>query len=152
MRKKSSSYHTGTIKKSIQIKATPQKVWKKISNIVGLSSWVIDVKETVFLSKKKRGVGAIRKITFNDGNEVEEHIVDWKNQKSFTYIATEGLPLRAYVATISMEPKNKNTVKLTWQSYLNSKKMTENEFLEFLVFMGTFYETSLNNLKKSLES
>ena len=51
--KKTSSYHTGTIKKSIQIKATPQKVWKKISNIVGLSSWVIDVKETVFLSKKK---------------------------------------------------------------------------------------------------
>jgi hypothetical protein len=151
--KKSStkSFHTGTVKKTIIIKAPKQKVWRKISNIVGLPSWLIDVKKTVYLSKKKRGVGAIREITFNDGNTIEEHVVAWHNGEYFTYIATEGLPLRAYVATISIKPRNKNLVQLTWQSYLNSKKMTENEFLEFLVFMGTFYEASLENLKNSLE-
>ena len=145
------SFHTGTVKKSINIKASKQKVWRKISNITGLPSWLIDVKKTVYLSKKKRGVGAIREITFNDGNTIEEHVVDWKNEKYFTYVATEGLPLRAYVATISIQAKSKNLVQLTWQSYINSKKMTENEFLEFLVFMGTFYESSLANLKNSLE-
>ncbi len=145
------SFHTGTVKKSIFIKASKQKVWRKISNIVGLPSWLIDVKETVYLSKKKRGVGAIREITFDDGNTIEEHVVAWKDGEYFTYVATEGLPLRVYVATISIKPKNKNSIQLTWQSYLNSKKMTENEFLEFLVFMGTFYEASLENLKKSLE-
>ena len=145
------SFHTGTVKKIIVIKAPKQKVWRKISDIVGLPSWLIDVKKTVYLSKIKRGVGAIREITFNDGNTIEEHIVAWQNGEYFTYIATEGLPLRAYVATISIKPKSKNSIQLTWQSYLNSKKMTENEFLEFLVFMGTFYETSLENLKNSLE-
>jgi len=145
------SFHTGTVKKTIIIKAPKQKVWRKISNIVGLPSWLIDVKKTVYLSKKKRGVGAIREITFNDGNTIEEHVVAWKNGEYFTYIATEGLPLRVYVATISIKPKSKNSVQLTWQSYLNSTKMTENKFLEFLVFMGTFYETSLENLKNSLE-
>lgn len=150
-RKGAKSFHTGTVKKSIIIKASKQKVWRKISNIIGLPSWLIDVKNTVYLSKKKRGVGAIREITFKDGNTIEEHIVAWQNGEYFTYIATEGLPLRAYVATISIKPKSKNSVQLTWQSYLNSKKMTENEFLEFLVFMRTFYETSLKNLKKSLE-
>ena len=145
------SFHTGTVKKSIFIKASKQKVWRKISNIVGLPSWLIDVKETVYLSKKKSGVGAIRKITFDDGNTIEEHVVAWKDGEYFTYVATEGLPLRAYVATISIKPKSKNSIQLTWQSYLNSKKMTENEFLEFLVFMGAFYEASLENLKKSLE-
>ena len=139
------------MKKSIFIKASKQKVWRKISNIVGLPSWLIDVKETVYLSKKKSGVGAIRKITFDGGNTIEEHVVAWKNGEYFTYVATEGLPLRAYVATISIKPKSKNSIQLTWQSYLNSKKMTENEFLEFLVFMGAFYEASLENLKKSLE-
>jgi hypothetical protein len=139
------------VKKSIFIKASKQKVWRKISNIVGLPSWLIDVKETVYLSKKKSGVGAIRKITFDDGNTIEEHVVAWKDGEYFTYVATEGLPLRAYVATISIKPKSKNSIQLTWQSYLNSKKMTENEFLEFLVFMGAFYEASLENLKKSLE-
>ncbi|HUT07177.1 MAG TPA: SRPBCC family protein [Nitrosopumilaceae archaeon] len=144
------SFHTGTVKKSLIIKASKQNVWRKISNIVGLS-WLIDVKKTVYLSKKKHGVGAIRKITFNDGNTIEEHVVAWKNGEYFTYIATEGLPLRAYVATISIKPKSKNLVQLNWESYINSQKMTENEFLEFLVFMGTFYETSMENLKNALE-
>lgn len=150
-KKGAKSFHTGTVKKSIIIKAPKQKVWRKISNIIGLPSWLIDVKKTTLLSKKKRGVGAIREITFKDGNTIEEHVVAWQDGEYFTYVATEGLPLRAYVATISIIPKSKNSIQLTWQSYLNSKKMTENEFLEFLVFMGTFYEASLENLKNSLE-
>ena len=149
--KSSKAYHTGTVKKSIVIHSPKNKVWRKVSNLIGLPTWLVDVKKTVFLSKKKRGVGAIREITFNDGNTIEEHVVAWKNGEFYTYIATEGLPLRAYVATISIKPKGKNSVHLTWQSYLNSQKMSEKEFMEFVVFMGTFYETSLENLKKSLE-
>jgi len=145
------SFHTDSIKKTIMIKASQGKVWQKISNIVGLSSWVIDVKKTTYLSKKKRDVGAIRKITFTDGKTIEEHIVAWKEKEYFTYIATEGLPLRAYVATISIKPKNKQTVQLTWQSYFNSKKMSRKQFIKFVTSMGTFYEASLDNLKKILE-
>ena len=133
------------------IKTSKGKVWRKVSNIVGLPTWLIDVKKTVYLSKKKRGVGAVRLITFADGNKIEEHIVAWKDQEYFTYIATEGLPLRAYVATISIKAKSKKIVQVTWQSYLNSKKMSEKQFLEFLAFMGSFYDASLENLKALLE-
>lgn len=145
------SFHTGSVKKTISIKASKDRVWKKISNIAGLPTWVVDVKKTVYLSKKKRDVGAVRLITFADENKIEEHVVAWKNKEYFTYMATEGLPLRAYVATISIKTKSKNLVELTWQSYLNSKKMSEKQFLEFLVFMGSFYEASLENLKVLLE-
>ena len=145
------SFHTGSVKKTIMIKASKDKVWRKVSNIVGLPTWLIDVKKTVYLSKKKRDVGAIRLITFTDGNKIEEHIVAWKNKEYFTYIATEGLPLRAYVATISIKTKSKKLVELTWQSYLNSKKMSKKQFLEFVSFMGSFYEASLENLKLLLE-
>ena len=151
MKKAQKSFHTGTVKKSVTVNCPKPKVWRSISNIVGLSKWLVDAKKTVFLSKKKRGVGAIRKITFNDGNNIEEHIVAWNDEEYFTYIATEGLPLRAYVATISIKPKKRDSTIITWQSYINSKKMTEKQFLEFLVFMGTFYETSLGNLKRHLE-
>ena len=144
-------FHTGSVKKTIKIKSSHDKVWRKISNIAGLPTWVIDVKKTTYLSKKKKGIGAVRLITFADGNKIEEHIVAWINKESFTYIATEGLPLRAYIATISIKPKSKNLVELTWESYLNSEKMSENQFLEFLAFMGVFYETSLENLKEILE-
>ena len=145
------TFQTDSVRKTITIKASKEKVWHKISNIAGLSSWVIDVKKTTYLSKKRRNVGAIRKITFADGNIIEEHIVAWKEQAYFTYIATEGLPLRAYVATISINAKNNNTTQITWRSYFNSKKMTAKQFTEFVKFMGAFYETSLKNLKELLE-
>ena len=145
------SFHTDSVKKTIIINASKEKVWRKISNISGLSSWVIDVKKTTYLSKKRRNIGAIRKITFTDGNTIEEHIVAWRKEEYFTYIATEGLPLRAYVATISIKPKNKKTVQLTWQSYFNSKKMSRKQFMKFVASMSTFYEISLENLKKILE-
>jgi len=145
------SYNSGSVKKTITIRASKDKVWRKISNIVGLPMWVVDVKKTVFLSKKKKGIGAVRLITFADGNKIEEHVVAWKDKESFTYVATEGLPLRAYVATISIKAKTSKSVELTWQSYLNSKKMSQNEFLQFLAFMGSFYEASLENLKALLE-
>ena len=145
------SFHTGTVKKTIRVKAPKDKVWRKISNIVGLPTWVVDVKNTVYLSKKRTGVGAIRLITFEDGNKIEEHVVAWKKGEYFTYIATKGLPLRAYVATISIKPKSKNLVELRWESYLNSEKMSEKEFLDFIVFMAAFYEASLENLKRTLE-
>ena len=145
------AFHTGTVKKTIKINASKDKVWKKISNIVGLTSWLVDVTKTEYLSQKKKGVGAIRLITFEDRNEIEEHIVAWEKGEYFTYVATEGLPLRAYVATISIKKKTKVMTELTWQSYLNSQKMSEKQFLEFLVFMGSFYEASLENLKRLLE-
>jgi hypothetical protein len=145
------SFHTGSVKKTIKIKASNEKVWRKISNIAGLPTWVVDVKKTTYLSKKKKDVGAVRLITFSNGNKIEEHVVAWKNKEYFTYIATEGLPLRAYVATISIKKKSAKLTELTWQSYLNSVKMSEKEFLEFLAFMGSFYEASLENLKILLE-
>ena len=145
------AFHTGSVKKTTTINTSPQRVWRKISNIAGLPSWVIDVKKTTYLSKKKKNVGTIRLITFLDNSTIEEHVVAWKQGEYFTYVATEGLPLRAYVATISLKKKSKDKTELTWQSYINSKKMSEKQFLEFLAFMGSFYQSSLENLKKILE-
>ncbi|MCV0392057.1 MAG: SRPBCC family protein [Nitrosopumilus sp.] len=145
------SFHTDVVKKTIKIKASRDKVWRKVSNLVGLPTWLIDVKKTIYLSKKRKGVGAVRLITFSDGNKIEEHVVAWKDGEYFTYIATEGLPLRAYVATISIKTKSKNLIELTWQSYLNSKKMTKKQFTEFVEYLSSFYVASLENLKESLE-
>jgi len=81
------SFHTGTIKRTVRINTSKEKVWRKISNIVGLPTWVVNVKETTYLSKKKKDVGAIRLITFADGTKIEEHVVAWKKEEYFTYVA-----------------------------------------------------------------
>lgn len=148
---KQKTNHSSIVKKSILINSSSDKVWRKISNIAGLPEWVLDVKNTVYLSKIKRGVGAIRNITFDDGNQIEEHVVAWKNKKYFSYLAISGLPLRVYHATISMKPQTRKSTRVTWQSYINSKKMTKKEFNEFVSFLSSFYQKSLENLKSKLE-
>jgi len=148
---KQKTNYSGIVKKSILINSSSDKVWRKISNIAGLPEWVLDVKKTVYLSKIKKGVGAIRNITFEDGNQIEEHVVAWKNKKYFSYLAISGLPLRVYHATISIESKTRKTTRVTWQSYFNSKKMTKKEFDEFVSSLCSFYQSSLENLKLKLE-
>ena len=102
------------------------------------------------MSQKKYGVGAIRLISFEDGSDVEEHIVDWFPKKSFSYIAITGLPLLAYFATISMKKMSGGRVKVTWESYFISDKKKK-EFLEFSKFLNQFYTKSLHNLKSDIQ-
>ena len=146
------SFHTGMLKKTIKIRAPQERVWRHISNVMKLESWADGVAKTVCLSKKSRGVGAVRLISFTDGNTVEEHIVAWNNGESFTYAATYGLPLRVYVATLSITPLSADTSKLQWQSYLNSESMSQEEFSVFYASLESFYEHSLENFKTLVES
>ena len=141
--------HAGSAKRSVMIKASVETVWKKLSEITKLG-WLEEQKSTKFLSQKKYGVGAIRLISFEDGSDVEEHIVEWSPKKCFSYIAITGLPLLSYLATISMKKAASGRVKVTWQSCFVSDKKKK-EFLEFSKFLSQFYLKSLQNLKSGIE-
>ena len=138
--------NSGSVKKSVIIDSDLEKVWLKISKITKLD-WLEGQKSTKFLGEKKRGVGAKRLISFEDGSDVEEHIVGWRPKEYFSYIAVSGLPLEAYHATISIEKNKSKSVKITWESYFASKS-TKNEFEDFEEFLSSFYSQSLKNLKK----
>jgi|TARA_Y100000310_G_scaffold77295_1_gene73921 hypothetical protein len=141
--------HVGSAKRSVMIKSSVEIVWKKLSKITKLD-WLEEQKSSKFLSQKRNGVGAIRLISFEDGSDVEEHIVEWSPKKCFSYIAITGLPLLAYLATISMKKATNGRVKVTWQSYFVSDKKKK-EFLEFSEFLCQFYSKSLQNLKSHIE-
>jgi len=141
--------HVGSAKRSVIIKASIETVWKKLSKITILD-WLEEQKSSKFLSQKKYGVGAIRLISFEDGSDVEEHIVEWYPKRGFSYIAITGLPLLAYLATISMKKISNGRVKVTWQSYFVSDKKKK-EFLEFSKFLNQFYTKSLHNLKSNIQ-
>ena len=136
--------NSGSVKKSVMIDADLEKVWTKISKITKLD-WLQGQKSTNYLSEKKSGVGSKRLISFEDGSDVEEHVVGWRPKEYFSYIAISGLPLNAYHATISIQKSNKNT-KVTWESYFASDN-TKKEFDEFIKFLSNFYAQSLKNLK-----
>ena len=131
--------NSGSIKKSVIINTDLDKAWSKISKITKLD-WLQGQKSTKFLGEKKTGIGSKRLISFEDGANVEEHIVGWRVREYFSYIAISGLPLNAYHATISIEKKEKS-VKITWESYFSSDS-TKNEFDEFVLFLSNFYVQS----------
>ena len=141
--------YTGSAKRSVIIDANIETIWKKLSKITKLD-WLEEQKSSKFLSKKKYGVGAIRLISFEDGSDVEEHIVEWSPKKGFSYIAITGLPLLVYLASITMEKTSGGRVRVTWQSYFVSDKKKK-EFLEFSKFLNKFYTKSLHNLKSDIE-
>jgi len=138
--------NSGSMKKSVIIDSDLEKVWSKVSKITKLD-WLEGQKSTKFLGEKKSGIGAKRLISFEDGSDVEEHIVGWRPKEYFSYIAVSGLPLDAYHATISIEKNKMKSIKITWESYFASK-ITKNEFEDFVEFLSSFYSQSLKNLKK----
>ena len=139
---------TDFIKKSVVVRTDINNVWNYLSKISSLN-WLENQKSTKFLSQKKRGVGAIRLISFEDGSNVEERIVGWHPKKHFSYIATSGLPLNSYHATISMN-KIESGVKIVWESYFSSNE-EKSDFYTFTKFLSKFYVSSLRNLKVELE-
>ena len=139
---------TDFIKKSVVVRTDINNAWNYLSKISSLN-WLENQKSTKFLSQKKRGVGAIRLISFEDGSNVEERIVGWHPKKHFSYIATSGLPLNSYHATISMN-KTESGVKIIWESYFSSNE-EKSGFHTFTKFLSQFYVSSLRNLKVELE-
>ena len=139
---------TDFIKKSVVVRTDINNAWNYLSKISSLN-WLENQKSTKFLSQKKRGVGAIRLISFEDGSNVEERIVGWHPKKHFSYIATSGLPLDSYHATISMN-KIESGVKIVWESYFSSNE-EKSDFNTFTKFLSQFYVSSLRNLKVELE-
>ena len=140
----STGYHSGTANTSTTINVSKEIVWKKISNIVNLD-WLKEIKKIAYITEKRVGVGAGRKLEFQDGSVINEYIVGWDDGQYFSYVATSGLPLRAYHATISIDAIQGFT-KITWESYFSSK-CSEKEFKEFSSFLSVFYVKSLKNLK-----
>lgn len=143
--------HNHTLRRTIRVRASRNTAWRLLADIAGMPAWAHNVRKTAILSEKKRGVGAVRLVTFSDGRKVEEHITSWKPKSCFTYAATDGLPLRAYVATISIAESGGGSVRITWQSYMSSAYMTESQFGMFLADLAAFYEISLGNLRRLLE-
>ena len=103
------------------------------------------VAKTVPLAGPRTGFGAGRIISFDAGNSVKEIITGWKKGEYLSYVASSGLGISAYHATISLKPVRGKT-RITWESVFADKdgKIVEN----FKKEIGEFYSKSLRALRK----
>lgn len=140
--------YSGTVSRRAQVRQPPGRVWKKLSDITGMAGWALGVSSCAALPGPRRGVGARRTVRFADGRSVEEHFTDW-HRNSYTYAAVSGLGLRAYVATMSVEPSARGS-SVAWRSYMASGQTTRARFEAARSEMGEFYSGSLRALAGAL--
>lgn len=142
----------GTVTRSVVVHASPQKAWRRLSEIGNLASWIVSIKKCIITSKKRKGVGATRLITFNDGSIIEEQIVIWNSSKSFSYLVIgKILPFRAYFATLSIKPIGRNLTKITWSGYIGTNNFTKFQFKKTISEYDLLYKNSLPRLKSLIE-
>ena len=139
--------YTDTISEDIIINVSPNKVWQILQNISSMKVWAEGVIDVKYMTTKRSGIGAGRLVVFADAT-VEEYIVQW-SKYNYTYVATSGLPLDLYVASLAITEQVHNT-KLCWQSFLKSEDTTRLEFNKIIKNMKNFYRNSLDNLKSNL--
>ncbi|HXV38787.1 MAG TPA: SRPBCC family protein [Nitrosopumilaceae archaeon] len=142
----------GTVTRSVVVHVSPQKAWRRLSEIGNLARWIVGIKKCVITSKKRKGVGATRLITFNDGSVIEEQIVIWNSGKSFSYLVIgKILPFRAYFATLSIKPLGRNLTKVTWSGYIGTNNVTKAQFKKTISKYDLLYKSSLPRLKSLME-
>ena len=145
------SFHSGSVKRSVTAKVPRPHAWRIVGDITSLPKWVVGVKGCRLAGRARRRIGAIRVLDFDDGNTIEEHVIAWNDGEWFSYVAVSGLPLRAYVATISLRDVSREATRITWQSYMNSESMRQEKFASIVESMEALYADSLANLKAMLE-
>ena len=141
--------YSGTVSRRISVKRPARDAWRALSDITGMAGWADGVSSCTALGGPRRGVGARRVVRFEDGPAIEEHFTEWR-PFSYTYAAVSGLDLRAYVATISVEPA-RGSCLVRWRSYMASCSTTRARFEASRSAMGSFYSRSLRSFAAMLE-
>lgn len=135
------------VSKSVQINATKDRVWSKIRDFAGVDAWLAGATKVELTSSQRFGVGASRKIFFDDGSVVIEYAVGWQPRKSVSYVATSGLPFEAYHATLSISKE----CLIQWTSFIISKNSNKSQFEASLADLAAFYVASLGRLKNIIQ-
>jgi carbon monoxide dehydrogenase subunit G len=158
------------VKETIQINATPDKVWSIIKNFDDMS-WLPAVKNTKAEGDNK--AGATRVLTLKNGGTITEKLKKYKEDKmTYAYKITEMstaktithsgkeeqvpvLPVSNYAASISVKAKGDGSV-VTWKAgyyraYMNNNPPEEMNEAAANTAVTAILKEGLENLKTLAE-
>lgn len=147
-----------SVKQSIEINANPDDVWAKARDYGDAGAWHPAVKKTEILGGENNKVGAIRMLTLQDGGQIREKLLAYDMKKrSFRYEILDGvMPVRKYVATISVAKTKDGKSVVTWQSSFKRKDESATPAPgqgdeDVTKLITGIYKMGLDNLKKISE-
>ena len=147
-----------TVTQTIEIKASPDAVWGKISDFNGLNTWHPAVAKSEILSGTNNQKGAVRLLTLQDGGTIKEKLLRYSAKgKSFKYSIIEGvLPVSHYESVIRVKPGKNGGSVVEWFGKFRRKSPLVNppageDDATAKNTITSVYKAGLENLKKLAE-
>ena len=115
---------------SRDINSDVETVWQFYSDFNGLHKWVPGIKSSELEGDVANNtVGAKRVLTFGDGKQVHETLVDYQPEAhTLTYtIPGDDLGVRGYKSVMSVKSKTDNTSVFTWSATFEAVKGYEDK-------------------------
>lgn len=125
--KNTSSAPTLHVEEKVVINAPADKVWEKINNFGDLGAWHPAVAKTEIIDGTNNQVGAIRRLTLQDGGQITEVLTAYDSTaNTYSYAITEGvLPVSGYASTIQVIPAGSES-EVVWAGNFKRKDRSTN--------------------------
>jgi mxaD protein len=148
------------VKESVEINASPAKVWSLVKDWNGLHKWHPAFSNTEIKSGENNKVGSLRTLTMTDGAQFDEELLGFNAKKmlySYQILGDSPLPVADYSSSIQVKSgKVKGTSVLVWKGKFK-RKVADNppagqdDTGVKKVIIGA-YQAGLQNVKKLAET
>lgn len=145
------------VEEKVVINAPADKVWEKINNFGDLGAWHPAVAKTEIVDGTNNQVGAIRRLTLQDGGQITEVLTAYESTaNTYSYTITEGvLPVSGYASTIQVIPAGSES-EVVWAGNFKRKDRSANptkgqDDETATSTISAVYRGGLDNLKKMME-
>lgn len=145
------------VEEKVVINAPADKVWEKINNFGDLGAWHPAVAKTEIADGTNNQVGAIRRLTLQDGGQITEVLTAYDSTaNTYSYTITEGvLPVSGYASTIQVIPAGSES-EVVWAGNFKRKDRSANptkgqDDKTATSTISAVYRGGLDNLKKMME-
>lgn len=100
------------LSEQIRIDASPERVWGALSDITTMRSYMPGISEVQLRSESSSGVGAIRHCVFEDGVELTERVLEWREGEGYTLeiVESKGVPMKSNVVTFQVAASGASSV------------------------------------------
>jgi mxaD protein len=139
---------------SVQIKASPKKVWNIVKNFDGLHKWHPGFKDDVIKSGKNNTKGAMRTLTLGSGESFDEQLLAFDDKKMLFKYKIDGdspFPITNYYSTMHVTKAKGGGSKIIWQGTFHNKPGSGKTDAEVVEMLNGAYKAGLDNLKTLAE-
>jgi mxaD protein len=148
-----------SVNKSVTINASVDKVWDTAKNFDSLNAWHPAVAKDEIIEGKNNTVGAVRKLTLQDGGTIKEKLLSFDAANhTFKYAILEGVvPVSGYTSTFTVKAAGKDSSTATWSGNFKRKNVGDKpgpheDDKTATDTVSSIYQSGLDNLKKVLET